>query len=223
MRTLTDTSNFDDPITVIADGEPLDSAHIGGNGAGQASQGLSNRTRWLKNQFGAASGVATLDSNSRVVQYGKNAIIVTKDAQSISTFTTSSGSYVDVTGATFTITTALGQQVAGDLLDVSWYATLERNLAGGGDDVYLKAQYSLNTGVTWSDVPASETNSTWTNQSNVATLDPGIYTFPRIRFALGAPPDNAQLLKVKFQARNVGATNPVKVTIYSFSATLVRP
>lgn len=210
--TFTDADNFDDPVQGPAGSDKV-SASSWWRAMGQS---LANRTRWLKNSIGRASGIASLDGSSRVVQLPKNAIVATKDIGPQSVFSTSSAVYAPITGTVQTVA-GTSVQIVGDLLDVFFDAFLDCNItSGGGDTIYIIAQYSKDSGVTWTDIPGTEKNR------GVGDGVGAGYDSSRARIALGAP-TAGQTLQVRLQARNVGNTITVHVTVNSLVCTLVRP
>lgn len=85
---VVDSDTFTDPINAIADGEAENSAN-----KKRATQGLSNRTRYLKNRLPRPFGV--------------------EDLAIAGPFSTSSPTFVDVTGMSLTVTAG-----ANDVLDI---------------------------------------------------------------------------------------------------------
>jgi hypothetical protein len=107
---ITDVDAFTDPIVVPTSADPKTSFGY----LRQALQGLANRTRNIYNKIGAASGLATLDASSRLVQLPKPALIADSFAQGSAGGTitcTTAGTWYDVTGASISLTV-----VAGDLI-----------------------------------------------------------------------------------------------------------
>lgn len=107
---LTDTDAFTDPVDAPSDSDsPLASGALR-----TALQALTNRSWWLKQRMGVASGIATLDAGGRLVQLPKPGIVDQGGASATGAFTTASATGVDVTGSGITFAAV----VAGDIIEI---------------------------------------------------------------------------------------------------------
>lgn len=116
-QNLIDGGTYDASIVVPVDGEPRNAS-----GLRIPFQSLANRTSYLKNLIGAASGLATLDGSSKVTaaQLPNRIVSFNEDAHTGATdITTASTSFVDALSGTTHPQLSIASTLAGDILDLA--------------------------------------------------------------------------------------------------------
>lgn len=185
---LLEDSTFDDPVTSPVGSDPLRAVSWK-----PTHQKLANRTRYLKDQRGAANGVASLDANSVVNERVHGAIVASdQQTQLVAQAGLVATVYTDIAGTTITFAGLL----EGDVVMIEGSA--KHIGANALAESYVRAAIT-------EDGPATTTGSAWVSRTNNVDTQGSVF----MKHVLGATPGDVTV-RLQHKTDNASAAGTVR-------------